>query len=533
MFPGKIRKTQGDHDMRCHGTRRGLQWVWVFLWVAGAGAGCELTPRSAIPFDVHEMPVAELQAALVRGDVTSVQLVHLFLERIEAFDRGGPELNAILAVSPTAAAEAERLDRERAAGTLRGPLHGVPIVLKDNFDTHDMPTTGGSLALEGTVPEEDATIVRMLREAGAIVLAKTNLHEFAFGYTTISSLGGQTRNPHDPERNPGGSSGGTGAAVASSMAAFGYGTDTCGSVRVPAAVNGIYGIRPTRGLVSLRGILPLALTQDVPGPIARTVEDLALALQLIMGPDPGDPATRVLEGRELPDVMSAAASTGGLGGVRIGVLTELFGSEEEDSVVNELVRSALGEFEEAGAIVVEFSIPDLNQLLAGTSVITREFRRDLEAYLAERPEGTLRTLAEIVEGGRYDPAVAGVLAAALASPGAQGEAYDEALQRQRLLTEAVIEAMDAGGLDVLAYPPLRRVAALIGEPQGGVNCQLSAATGMPALVAPAGYTREGLPMGVEFLARPFDEALLLSLARGWEASGTRRHAPGWTPALVH
>ncbi len=248
------------------------------------------------PFEVWEATIPEIQSAMEEGRVTSVQLVDLYLARIEAYDQKGPALNSILRINPNARSVAEGLDRERAESGARGPLHGIPMILKDNYDTVDMPTTAGSIALAGLVPHDDGFQVRKLREAGAIVLAKANMHELARGITSISSLGGQTRTPYDPSRNPGGSSGGTGASVAASFAAVGIGSDTCGSIRIPSAHHNLVGLRPTKGLSSIDGIIPLSHTQDTGGPLARSVVDLAIVLDATVGPDAADDATRILEG---------------------------------------------------------------------------------------------------------------------------------------------------------------------------------------------------------------------------------------------
>ncbi|MYA10646.1 MAG: hypothetical protein F4087_07050 [Gemmatimonadetes bacterium] len=279
-------------------------------------------------FEVAEASIAELQAAMLEGRVTSAQLVDLYLARIRAYDRAGPALNTIIRLNPRARAQADSLDAERAAGTVRGPLHGIPVLMKDNYDISWMPTTGSSLALAGLQPPDDAFQVARLREAGAVILGKTNLHELAAGITTISSLGGQTRNPYDPARNPGGSSGGTGAAVAASFAAVGWGTDTCGSIRIPSAVHNLFGLRPTKGLSSIDGILPLSHSQDTGGPLARTVTDLAIALDATVGMDPADPATAILEGREMQRFRDAL-DAGALEGARIGALDIEEGSRRE------------------------------------------------------------------------------------------------------------------------------------------------------------------------------------------------------------
>jgi amidase len=262
-------------------------------------------PAHAAPVEVTEASIPQLQRWMTEGKTTSKALVQAYLARIKAYDARGPRLNAILAVNPNAVKEAEALDRERATKGARGPLHGIPIVLKDNFDTADMWTTAGSIALVGFVPPRDAVQVRKLREAGAVILAKSNLHEFAMGWTTTSSLGGQTRNPYDPERTPGGSSGGSGAAVAASYGAAGMGTDTCGSIRLPASHNSLVGLRPTKGLSSNAGLVPFAGSWDTAGPLARSIGDLAIVLDATVGEDPDDPTTKVAAGQLRPKFADA------------------------------------------------------------------------------------------------------------------------------------------------------------------------------------------------------------------------------------
>ena len=230
-----------------------------------------LTLQAQVPLEVSEASVHQLQLAMTARRLSAVELVDAYLERIEAYDDQGPALNAILTLNPDARAQAAALDREREITGPRGPLHGIPIILKDNYSTRDLPTTGGSKVLADFTPNANATQVQRLIDAGAIILAKSNLHEFAYGITTISSLGGQTRNPYDPSRLPGGSSGGTAAAIAASFATVGMGSDTCGSIRIPAAFNNLVGLRPTKGLSSIYGIMPLAGTQDVAGPLARKI----------------------------------------------------------------------------------------------------------------------------------------------------------------------------------------------------------------------------------------------------------------------
>jgi len=471
------------------------------------------------PFDVHEASVAEMQAAMESGEVTAVELVEGYLERVLAFDSGPDGLNALIHLDSGALAVAAALDEERARGQLRGPFHGIPVLLKDNINAVDMPTTAGSIALKGMIPDDDAPLVSLLREAGAVILGKTNLHEFAFGYTTISSLGGQTRNAYAPDRLPGGSSGGTGAAIAASLASLGYGTDTCGSVRVPSALNGLYGLKGTWGLVNTEGIIPLALTQDVAGPMARTVSDLALAMQVVS--------------RSLADAGGMTLDTNALDGARLGVLEHYFGDAPEDEVVGALVREALRDLENAGANLVDVDLPDIASLLQGTSVIVQEFRRDLDAYMAVETASPVSSLREIVEQGLHHPAVEGSLNAALQNSGVEGNAYQATLSRQTVLRESLLQAMDDQDIDALAYPVLRRPAGAVGQGQGGVNCQLASATGFPALAMPTGrLDANGVPTGIELLARPFEEGRLLSLAYAWEQSGVRRASPPNTPSLL-
>jgi Asp-tRNA(Asn)/Glu-tRNA(Gln) amidotransferase A subunit family amidase len=288
-------------------------------------------------FDVFEQSILDLQSAQAAGRVSSRELVDAYLARIAAYDQAGPRLNAIVTLNPRAREEADALDRERTARGSRGPLHGIPVLVKDNYDTTDMPTSGGTLGLATLLPDADAFQVKRLREAGAVILGKTTMHELAAGITTISSLTGQTRNPYDLSRVPGGSSGGTGAAVGASFAAAGMGSDTCGSIRIPAANQNLVGLRVSSGLSSRSGVIPLSSTQDVAGPLARTVTDLAVMLDATVGADPADDTTRDAA-RYVPPSYRPALTADGLKGARIGVLRSLFGNAPEDEDVAGIVR---------------------------------------------------------------------------------------------------------------------------------------------------------------------------------------------------
>jgi amidase len=471
---------------------------------------------------------SQLQQAMESGAVTSKQLVETYLARIRAYDQAGPRINAMIALNPRALDTAEALDQERRTKGARGILHGIPIVVKDNYSTEDMPTTGGSKALAGFEPRRDAFMVRKLREAGVVIIGKTNLHELAYGITTISSLGGQTRNPYDITRNPGGSSGGTGAAVAASFAAAGLGTDTCGSIRIPSAHNNLTGLRGTMGLSSRDGIIPLSLTQDIGGPLARTVTDLAIMLDATVGVDPADLATQGSRGH-IPRTYLSAMGDSSLGDIRIGAVTSLFGAAPEDAEVGAVVREALTTLRQMGAGVEELTIPGLDDLLAGTSVINAEFKFNLMDFLARYPSAPTHTLDEILASGKYDAAVEGVFRRANAVGSRDSAGYRASLQKREAARQTIDAAIRLRGLTVLAYPTLRRKAAPIGQPQAGSNCQLSATTGLPAIALPAGFTVDGLPVGFELLGAAFTEPTLLRVAYAYERLVSPRRRPKTTP----
>jgi Asp-tRNA(Asn)/Glu-tRNA(Gln) amidotransferase A subunit family amidase len=487
---------------------------------------------SAPAFDVQEKTIAELQAALASGAVTSRQLVLGYLARIRAYDLQGPQLNAMLAMNPKVLEIADAMDRERAARGPRGPLHGIPIVVKDNFETVDMPTTGGSLALTGFMTGRDAFQVKRLRDAGAVIIGKTNLHELAAGITTISSAGGQTRNPYDPSRTPGGSSGGTGAAVAASFAAAGMGSDTCGSIRIPSANNNLFGLRGTAGLSSRDGIIPLSHTQDIGGPLARTVADLAIMLDITVGADPADAVTRASAGH-IPSSYRGLLKADGLKGVRIGVVKELFGSSLEDDEVAGIDRKALEAMKKAGAELVEVTLPAVGDQMRGSAVIDAEFKFDLRP-LSRWPDAPVHSLGEILERGDYSDALDTMFRRRNARTAPDTPDVALAHAKRAELLETATRAIDAQRLDVLAYPTLRRKAAIIGEPQRGAeNCQLSASTGLPAIAMPAGFTDDGVPVGVELMGPAWSEGKLLAMAFAYEQATHPRRAPPSTPALVN
>jgi Asp-tRNA(Asn)/Glu-tRNA(Gln) amidotransferase A subunit family amidase len=492
----------------------------------------QAAPSNARTDIVYEASITDLQTAMTTGRVKSVDLVDAYVARIRAYDHTGPALNAMIRLNPNARREASTLDAERASGHIRGPLHGIPIILKDNYGTTDLPTTAGSIALAGFTPSTDAFQVRKLREAGAVILGKSNMHELASGITSIGSMGGQTCNPYDPDRNPGGSSGGSGAAVAASFAAIAWGSDTCGSIRIPSASNNLFGLRPTKGLTSIDGIIPLSHSQDVAGPLARTVRDLAIGLDATIGADPADTATRILENRPLPRFV-AALDTSALRGARLGVLTAHFGTETDDQEGARVVRSALEKMKARGAEVVDVTIPDLDSLAGRAGVIDYEFKYDLMDYLARSPGAPVGSLSAILEQGLYHAALEQGIRRREANGTRDSDAYRAALRRRGEVRDIVVKYLDEHRLDALAYPTVKRKPALMGEPQRGANCQLSAVTGLPALSMPAGFTADGMPLGVELLGRPLADARLVAFASDYEQATHPRRAPDTTPPLVN
>src|SRR5947209_4496787 len=361
--------------------------VALLLW--------NLCAASAKDIDLDAATIADLNAAFNAGTLTSEKLVQLCIARIQAYDREGPSLHAVLALNPKALENARALDAERKAKGPRSPLHGVPVVLKDNYNTADLPTTGGSVLLEGSIPPHDAFVVKKLRDAGGIILAKVNMSEFASA-GAYSSLGGQSRNPHDLSRAPSGSSGGTGVAIAAGYAPLGMGTDTGGSIRGPSTSNGIVGLKPTHGLLSRSGIIPLALSFDTGGPMARSVYDVAAALGIMTGVDPADPATAKTEGASRTDYTTDLRADA-LKGARIGVARDFIGA---DSDVDWVIEAALAAMRKAGATVVDVRYPKWLLDVKGefyTAVRYPEFTVQIAEYLKGTGPKYPKTLAEMIE----------------------------------------------------------------------------------------------------------------------------------------
>lgn len=487
-----------------------------------------------------EATVAGVHAAMREGRLTARQLVQGYLDRISAYDQHGPRINSVLRLNPQALAEADHLDALAAANPSAplAPLHGIPVLIKDNIECAGIETTAGARCLQGNLSVEDAFVVRKLREAGAIVLAKANLHELASGGETVSTLGGQTLNPYDLTRTPGGSSGGTGAGIAANFGLLGIGTDGINSIRSPASANNLVGLRPTMGLVSRTGLVPCGLTQDTIGPLTRTVADAAILLDIIAGHDPADPVTSHGHAH-IPSSYTDGLNTDGLRGARIGVLRSFFGEGPEHRAVNAVMQRALATIQAQGAELIEIDEPiHPDALLADALVHLYEMKGDLDAYLASAPPGVaVRSVADIIASESVHPGVIGTLKSAMALAGDE-TAYRERLQRQQALRERILGLMATHHLDALAFPHQRRLVVPVGQAQAERNGVLASATGFPAIVIPAGFSEpdanapQGVPVGLEFFGRPFSEAVLLRLAYAAEQALGARRPPLCVPPLT-
>ncbi len=502
--------------------------------VAGTLVGCATWRARVAPFQVEEATIADIHRAIRDGRTNCHDIVAQYLERIARYNSEGPALNALVVVNPGALGAASDQDAYRAqvGARVMGPMHCVPVIVKDNMETWDLPTSAGSKSLAGFVSERDAFIVRQMRDAGAIVIGKSNMAEFAFSpYETVSSIvEGPTRNPYALDRVPAGSSGGTAAAVASNLGAVGLGTDTGNSIRGPSAHNALVGIRPTMGLVSRAGIVPLNLAADVAGPMTRTVADAAAVLQVIAGSDPADPVTVAGEGH-VPASYAASLRVDALRGARIGILRQAYESSTTDPEVVALFERALDDMRRQGATIVDSIVIDsLADMRRGNC---NQFKADLNAWLASHGGRTpVRTLEEIIASGRFHPSIEQRLRSGQAvqlSPSENPGCATRDASRARLRA-AVTALMDRHQLDALTYPTWSNPPRLIGDlrsPHGDNNQLFAPSTGFPAITVPMGYLRENtLPAGVQLLGRAWSEPRLIGLAYAYEQATRHRRPPG-------
>ena len=514
------------------------------LCVLGAAATISAQPPRA--FQLDETTIAQVEAAFRDGSLTCRSLVEQYLARIDANDKRGASLNAIIMTNPDARQTADDLDRRfRQSGPV-GPLHCVPVIVKDNYETADMPTSAGSLSLAGMKTGKDATVVKRLREAGAVMIAKSNMAEFAFSpVETVSSiLPGYTRNPYDTRRVTAGSSGGSAAAIAANFALVGLASDTGDSIRGPAAHQALVGLRSTMGLVSRAGVVPLNLAADVAGALTRTVADTVVVLQVIAGPDAADTVTTLPH--PAPEYADSLRRDG-LKGARLGVLRQAYDTPTLDPEVRDVFNGAIGELRDLGAEVVDpAGVERLDEMRRAQTGGCNQFKHDLNGYLAALGDrAPMHSLEAILKSRRFHPSIQGRLEAGQAaddepgvSPGCRSR--DEFRQKLR---DGVVSLMDALQLDALIYPTWSNPPRLIGDlnTPGGDNNQLFApSTGFPAITVPMGYTRSGalhataqtppegdpgLPAGLQFFGRAWSEPTLIRLAYAYEQATHHRRPP--------
>lgn len=516
----------------------------LLLYVALGAALVSAAPKT---IDFDSATIAELNAAFDSGALTSEKLVQMCLARIRAYDHQGPALNAVMALNPKALETARALDAERKTKGPRSALHGIPVVLKDNYNTADMPTTAGSVLLEGSLPPADAFLVKKLRAAGAIILAKVNMSEFASA-GAFSSLGGQSRNPHDLMRTPSGSSGGVGVAVAAAYAPLGLGTDTGGSIRGPSTANGVVGLKPTHGLLSREGIIPLALSFDTGGPMARNVYDVAAALGTLAGIDAADPATRKSEGKFRTDY-TKGLDANALSGARIGIARDFMGADPD---VDWVIEAALDSMRRAGATVVDVRFPKWLLDAKGefyNAIRYPEFVVQIRQYLSTLGPRYPKSLEEMMEradrftatrpdGARPNPSRWALFKREAASGSMEDYSYTSVRDYGLPLVRSAVEGILASQkLDAIVYPTSSRRPGLLSAPPetpgGGRDSAANIAnlTGFPDLIVPAGFTGDRLPVGISFFGPAFSEPKLLALGYSFEQATKARRRPVNTPPL--
>ncbi|WP_252312351.1 amidase [Sinobaca sp. H24] len=485
---------------------------------------------------IHEAAIEDIQEALRLKEVTAQQVVTLFLERIEAFNKSGPAVQAVITTNAEALQQARELDLYyEKNGSFKGPLHGIPFLIKDQAETEGIVTTFGSSGFQNYVPKKDAVVIQKLKKAGAIILAKTNLCDFAAGWFSFSSMQGHTKNPYDVKRDAGGSSAGTAAGVASGMAPVGIGEDTGGSLRLPASFNHLYTIRVTTGLISRTGFSPLVHFQDTPGPMAATVKDIAKTLDVIAGFDPEDKFT-VTAGlsRDIGTYEESLADAS-LEGKRFGILREVFGKSEHASPVNELIDDKIELLKTNGASIIEdVHIPDLENFLASTSLYEAQSKKDITTFLQNRPDAPLHSFQEVYDKQAFHPLndLFHIIAGGPEEPSVSG-GYFEKRQAQEAFRQEILHLMEVHELDALLFPDVQIPPPSYEELEKETwscltfptNTVIASQSSLPAVSVPAGFTKDGLPVGMELLGRPLQEKQLLQLAYAYEKAAPKRQYP--------
>lgn len=492
------------------------------------------------PFEVQEATIAQIHSAMKAGRLTCRGLVEQYLKRIDTFDKNGPAINSIIITNPDALKQADALDQRFKQSGLTGPLHCIPMIVKDNFETVGLQSANGSLALAGYVADKDAFQVKKIKDAGAIVLAKSNMAEWAFtpNETLSSILPGYTKNPYALDRVTAGSSGGTAASVAASFATAGLGSDTGNSIRGPSSHQALVGIRSTMGLTSRAGVFPLNLLADIAGPMARTVEDAATIFQVVVGSDPADPVTAAAASH-LPQNYAASLVKDGLKGARIGVLRFAYERDTTDPEIVQVFMRAVEDLKNAGATIIDPGVVEgLSEIRRQAGGSCMGFKYDINKFFADRGDKIpMKSLADVVKSRRFHPTVAQRLEQAEAGPsnGPETEACKAEMTYRAQVGAAVTKTMDAQKIDAWVYPTWSNPPRLIGDlnTPGGDNSQFfSPTTGFPAIQVPMGYTRGGrLPAGITFFGRAWSEAALIKYAYAYEQATHHRRAPESTPPL--
>jgi amidase len=512
-----------------------------FVFLASGLLSCSTNEPKAT-FVFTEATIEDVQAAITSGESTCVDIVSGYLKRIETYDQPS-NLNAIIFSNPNAIATAKRIDAKVSSGDNLGPLFCAPVLLKDNFDTADMPTSGGSIALKNSIPPDDAFMVRKLREADAIIIAKTNMAEWAFSpKQTLSSSYGVTANAYDLGRVPAGSSGGTASGIAASFGVIGMGSDTGNSIRGPASHLALFGIRSTLGLTSRDGVIPLAFDRDIPGPMTRTVTDGAKVFDVVTGYDPADPYTE-LGKKRVEENYTAFLDKSTLVGKRIGVLRALVDTEEADPEITALFEQALAALQDAGVeIVDDFTIRNFKDHV-DKNLFCRRFRYDMQLYLASLGDAApIQDVAEVLVSKDYSPYIENSLKAFSDYPPDLHPAnfdppcpdFLQHQERQAFLSD-VIGSMDDEKIDVVVYPswtnPPAHLDKAIEEYKGDNSQRVAPATGLPAVTVPMGYSHGNLPAGLQILGRPYSEGLLIGIAYAYEQATRHRVPPANFPEL--
>lgn len=494
-------------------------------------------------FTLTEATIDDIHVAYRANALTCVELVQRYLDRIAAYDKSGAALNAYVTLNPDALTEAARLDAAlRKTGKFVGPLHGIPVAVKDQVETKGIPTSFGSIALQGYVPKEDATIVAKLKEAGAIILGKTTLPDFATSWFGYSSVSGETKNPYDLTRDPGGSSAGTGAAVAGNLAVVGIGEDTGGSIRLPASFDNLVGVRVTPGLISRKGLSPLVVFQDTAGPMGRTVRDTAIVLDAVVGYDSQDPYTTAYAIAGHRGSYTQYLDPNALEGARIGVLKEAFGSDDDPDCaeVNTVIRGAIGAMRAAGATIVDVSQPDLMDYIVETSLYITHSRHDINTFLSRNPEFAYGSLDAIYRDGKYHRNL-DLIEAIMTGPTEPQDdpEYYRKLAAREAFQRAIVGIVAEQKLDGICFPSCQVLPPTREELQNGrwtvltfpTNTLIAAQTWMPSICLPAGFSSGGIPVGLELIVLPYHEPDLFRIGYAFEQATHHRRPPDTTPPL--